>query len=349
MIPNQRASLPAGLGRLRALPAAKAEIALRAALAGGVPTAQLLRARGFELSPQECAQLGAWSHAPFTSGVCSVVGAADGTERLVIGLADGETVETVVMPNGAVCVSSQVGCAVGCRFCASGRQGLRRNLQADEIVEQVVHARRRRRIDRVVFMGMGEPGHNLRAVLDAVVQLRVFGGISPRKQTLSTVGGSRVFAALREAEVKPCLAWSLHSTDPALRARLLPRAPAEPLAAQALAADRYARSSGTPVQVEWTVLRGVNDSPAEIDGLCALLEGVRGYVNFIPWNPVEGLAFERPDRDHVVEMVRTLRRRGVLATVRASAGGDADAACGQLRLRHVQREDQRCASMRSQT
>lgn len=306
----------------------KARLARRLLLAGRALEPRSFAARGYEVSAAERERLAA---VDTTTAVASAVVASDGSVRIVIALPDGDTVETVAMTNGAVCVSTQVGCAVQCRFCASGLDGLRRNLSAVEIVEQVLHARRRQRVDRVVFMGIGEPSHNLPAVLEAVSVLGRDGSVSPRKQTLSTVGSVSSLQRLASAPVRPCLALSLHAADPELRRRLLPHASRDALPDLIAAADAYGRLSGVPVQIEWTVLHGVNDHDGDVDALCELLRGVRGYVNFIVWNPVLGLPFERPRRERVVAMVRAVKRHGILATIRDSAGADVQAACGQLR------------------
>ncbi len=214
-------------------------------------------ARGLRLAAREALGLAAWTAAGLDTEIRHAVRSADGSERLVIGLADGECVETVAMADDAVCVSTQVGCAVGCRFCASGIDGLVRNLAVHEILEQVVHARRRRpAIDRVVFMGIGEPTHNLDAVLQAAQVLAADGGIPARRQTLSTVGSSRAFERLAAGDVLPTLALSLHAADDALRQQLLPRAGCEPVVALVRAAEAYGRACGRPVQVRLGVARG---------------------------------------------------------------------------------------------
>jgi 23S rRNA (adenine2503-C2)-methyltransferase len=185
-----------------------------------------------------------------------------------------------------------------------------------------------------VFMGMGEPTHNLDAVLEAVAAIKDVAQIGPRRQTLSTVGSRRAFERMLAARVRPSLALSLHTADDARRRELLPRAPREPVRELVAAADAYGREVGNPVQFEWTLLDGVNDRDADADALIALLHGVRGYVNFIVWNPVAGLPFAAPPRERIVALVRRVKRGGVLATIRDSTGPDAEAACGQLRLRH---------------
>jgi 23S rRNA (adenine2503-C2)-methyltransferase len=257
----------------------------------------------------------------------------DGSARLLVSLADGQTVESVLLPRDGLCVSSQVGCAVGCLFCMTGREGLQRQLGSAEIVAQVALARRRRSVKKVVFMGMGEPAHNLDNVMDAIELLGTSGGIGHKNLVFSTVGDRRVFERLPQGPVKPALALSLHSTDAALRARLLPRAPVFDPAELVALGDAYARASGYPMQVQWTLLAGVNDGPAEIDAIVTLLRGRRAVLNLIPYNFVEGLAFRRPDWESAAAMARTLHRRGVLTKLRRSAGQDVDAGCGQLRSR----------------
>jgi 23S rRNA (adenine2503-C2)-methyltransferase len=323
-----------GLSGLRAaLPDKKGLLARRLVAAGRTPTRFDFDKQGLRLSPDEEAMLQRWLAAGLVTRVDKETRAKDGTVKLLLALRDGKKVETVAMPIGACCVSTQVGCAVGCRFCASGLFGVERHLAVDEIVEQVVHARRHMRIDRIVFMGMGEPSHNLDNVMAAVARIHEEALISPKRQTFSTVGGVKPLARMREFAVKPCLALSLHSANEQRRRELLPRAHKDPLPEIVAAADAYAQDVGTPIQFEWTMLAGINDSDQDVDELCALLQGVRGYVNFIVYNPVDGLPFRAPARERIVAMVRAVKARGILATIRDSSGPDAEAACGQLRLR----------------
>jgi 23S rRNA (adenine2503-C2)-methyltransferase len=259
--------------------------------------------------------------------------AADGSMRLLVALADGQTVESVLLPRGGVCVSTQAGCAVGCVFCMTGQGGLLRQLGSAEIVAQVVLARLRQPIRRVVFMGMGEPAHNLDNTLEAIDLLGTAGGIGHKELVFSTVGDARVFKRLRQGRVKPALALSLHSTKPALRAELLPRAPRIEPAALVAAGEVYARATGYPIQYQWTLLEGVNDGDDEVEGIAALLAGKYAMMNFIPYNAVDGLPFRRPSWERAAEMARALHRRGVLAKLRQSAGQDVDGGCGQLRAR----------------
>ena len=150
--------------------------------------------------------------------------AEDGSARLLVELADGQTVESVLLPRDGLCVSSQVGCAVGCTFCMTGRDGLLRQVDSGEMVAQVVLARQRRTVSRVVFMGMGEPSHNMDNVLEAIDTLGTYGGIGHKNLVFSTVGDYRVFERLPQQRVRPALAISLHTTRPELRAELLPQA-----------------------------------------------------------------------------------------------------------------------------
>jgi len=258
---------------------------------------------------------------------------ADGSARLLLSLGDGQTIESVLLPGDGVCVSTQVGCAVGCLFCMTGRDGLTRHLRSAEIVAQVALARARRRVRRVVFMGMGEPAHNLDNVLEAITLLGTEGDLATKNLVFSTVGDRRVFERLPEGPVRPALALSLHTTNAALRATLLPRAPRiEPAELVALA-DDYARVTKYPIQYQWTLLEGVNDGDDELERIVALLAGKYAVMNFIPYNTVSGTDFRRPSWQRAAAMARYLHRRGVLAKLRRSAGQDVEAGCGQLRAR----------------
>jgi 23S rRNA (adenine2503-C2)-methyltransferase len=259
--------------------------------------------------------------------------AADGSSRLLIALADGQTIESVLLSRDGLCVSTQVGCAVGCVFCMSGRGGLLRQLGSAEIVAQVALARARRTVRKVVFMGMGEPAHNLDNVLDAIELLGTAGGIAHKNLVFSTVGDLRAFERLLRSAVKPALALSLHSTYAERRAALLPRAPRIDPAELVTLADRYASQTTYPIQYQWTLLEGINDGDDEVDRIAALLAGKYAVMNFIPYNSVDGLAFRRPSWERAAAMARSLHRRGVLTKLRHSAGQDIDGGCGQLRAR----------------
>jgi 23S rRNA (adenine2503-C2)-methyltransferase len=259
--------------------------------------------------------------------------AGDGVARHLVELADGQMVESVLLPRGALCVSTQVGCAVGCLFCMSGRSGLLRQMGSAEIVAQVVLARHLRTVNKVVFMGMGEPAHNLDNVLEAINLLATQGNIAYKNLVFSTVGDLRVFARLQGERVKPALALSLHSTNAQLRAQLLPNAPRIPIEELVERAEIYARATSYPVQYQWALIEGVNDNDAEVTRIAALLKGKYAVMNFIPFNPVNDLDYRRPSNERTLAMVRTLRCFGILATVRDSAGQTIEGACGQLRAR----------------
>ena len=261
--------------------------------------------------------------------------ADDGSSRLLVELADGQAVESVLLPRGGVCVSTQLGCAVGCVFCMTGREGLLRQLGSAEIVAQVVLARTLRPVKKVVFMGMGEPAHNLDNVAEAIELLGTAGGIGHKNLVFSTVGDRRVFEVLPRLSVRPALALSLHSTDAEVRAHLMPRAPRIAPAELVELGDDYARATGYPIQYQWTLLAGINDTDAELDGVVALLRGKYALLNMIPYNTVEGLDFARPTRERAEAIARGLRARGVFTKLRQSAGQDVQGGCGQLRARAV--------------
>ena len=258
---------------------------------------------------------------------------ADDSARLLVELGDGQMVESVLLPRDGLCVSSQVGCAVGCTFCMTGKSGLLRQVGSAEILAQVALARRKRAVKKVVFMGMGEPAHNLDNVLEAIDLLGSEGGIGHKNLVFSTVGDPRVFERLPQQRVKPALALSLHSTDAALREQLLPRAPR--IAPEELVelGERYARAVGYPIQYQWTLLKGINDSQDEMDGIIRLLKGKYAIMNVIPYNSLEEDEFQRPEGERIRQIVRYLHGNGVLTKVRNSAGQDVEGGCGQLRAR----------------
>ncbi|HWT55146.1 MAG TPA: RNA methyltransferase [Rhodocyclaceae bacterium] len=268
---------------------------------------------------------------------------ADGSARLLVELADGQMVESVLLPRDGLCVSTQVGCAVGCRFCMTGKSGLIRQVTSMEILAQVVLARRLRPVKKVVFMGMGEPAHNLENVLEAIDVLGTDGGIGHKNLVFSTVGDRRVFELLPQQRVRPALALSLHTTKADLREHLLPRAPK--IAPEELMelGEEYARTIGYPIQYQWTLLKGINDGQDELDEILRLFKGKYALLNVIPFNSLEGtglegengLRYERPDPERIREIVKYLHSRYVLTKVRNSAGQDVDGGCGQLRARAV--------------
>jgi len=265
--------------------------------------------------------------------LCSEHPASDGVARLLVELHDGQMVESVLLPRGGLCISTQVGCAVGCTFCMSGRNGLLRQLGSAEMVAQVALARKSRGVSKVVFMGMGEPAHNLDNVLEAIDVLGTQGNIGHKNLVFSTVGDLRVFERLPQEKVKPALALSLHTTDAQLRSELLPHAPQIPIEELIALAEAYARTTHHPVQYQWTLLEGINDSDAELHKIIELLSGKYAIMNFIPFNTVDGLAYRRPSPERIAYMVGTLHQQGIMARVRDSAGQEIEGACGQLRAR----------------
>ena len=265
----------------------------------------------------------------------------DGSARLLIGLGDGQTVENVLLPRDGLCVSTQVGCAVGCVFCMTGRDGLLRQLGSAEIVAQVVLARALRPVKKVVFMGMGEPAHNLENVIEAIELLGLEGGIGHKSLVFSTVGDYRAFEQLPLAKVVPALALSLHTTRTDLREKLLPNAPRITPEELVELGERYARTTGYPIQYQWTLLDGINDSEAEMDGIVRLLSGKYALMNLIPYNTTAALDYRRPAVEKVTALTRYLHARGIRTTVRNSAGQDVDGGCGQLRARNLERTGSR--------
>ncbi len=259
----------------------------------------------------------------------------DGSARLLVGLTDGQTVESVLLPRDGVCVSSQVGCAVGCQFCMTGRSGLIRQVTSGEIVAQVALARTQRVVKKVVFMGMGEPAHNLANVMEAIELLGTEGNIAHKNLVFSTVGDPRVFECLPQGVVKPALALSLHTTKPALRETLLPRAPRMTPTELVALGEQYARLTHYPVQYQWTLLEGINDGEEELDGIVELLKGKYAVLNMIPYNTIPDLEFKRPSWERARAIARSLHQRGVLTKLRDSAGQEVDGGCGQLRARAI--------------
>ncbi len=266
--------------------------------------------------------------------------APDGlTSKYLLGLHDGHTVETVVMRyedgRRTACISTQVGCAMGCRFCATGLAGLSRNLTAGEIVDQVLAVREEtgERITHVVFMGMGEPLANYDATLRAVRLLNAsYGaGIGMRQMTISTVGLVPQIRRLAGERLQLTLALSLHAATDGVREKLVPAGSRWPLSEVIAAAREYASVTGRRVTYEYVLIRGVNDGEEQIRGLTRLLAGARAHVNVIPYNPVPGLTYVRPPHQELHGFAGRLRGAGIGATVRVERGLEIDAACGQLR------------------
>jgi 23S rRNA (adenine2503-C2)-methyltransferase len=280
--------------------------------------------------------------------VAHVHQSADGTRKLLVAYAAGGSTESVLMPaphrpdRAAVCVSSQIGCAMGCDFCASTKNGLERNLTAGEIVEQFLHLKAQaatlgRRITSLVFMGMGEPMHNLDNVIPAINRIGHpdLGGLGWRQITVSTVGIVPGIRRLAEADLNVHLALSLHAPDDETRAKIIPANRRYKVADVMAAARAFHDRSGRIVTIEYTLLAGLNDSPDHARALATLLDGFRAHVNLIPYNPigpgVSGVVYMRPSSERVRMFLDILRGLNVVCHTRLTRGDDVAAACGQLR------------------
>jgi 23S rRNA (adenine2503-C2)-methyltransferase len=268
--------------------------------------------------------------------------AADGTTKLLLGTSDGLRLETVGIPSEdrlTVCVSSQVGCPMACRFCATGKDGLARSLALHEIVDQVLSVREAmdRRPTHVVFMGMGEPLLNMEVVLEAMAVFCRDLGMAQRQITLSTVGVPGTLPKLAErahqvlGRAQFTLAVSLHAPDQPLREELIPTARSYPLDQLLADCRQYALQTSRRVSFEYILLAGVNDAPAQAEALARLLRGFQSHVNLIPYNPIDEEMFERPTPQSVNRFRQVLLDQSIAVSVRASRGLDQDAACGQLR------------------
>jgi 23S rRNA (adenine2503-C2)-methyltransferase len=270
---------------------------------------------------------------------------ADGglTTKLLYELDGGYTVEAVVMRypgRSTLCISSQVGCPIGCPFCATGKGPFGRNLKPHEIVDQAADAARElnpegRRLSHVVFMGMGEPLANYSAVLESVRRIAdpCGLGISPRRITVSTAGLVPRMEQLANEDLPLTLAVSLHAARDELRDVLVPVNRRYPLRDLMEAADGFASRTGRRVSYEWVLLADVNDTERDAVELAALLRGRLAHVNLIPFNPVPDTPYREPDRRRVRLFAAQLRARGLNVTVRDTRGRESEAACGQLRAR----------------
>ncbi len=271
--------------------------------------------------------------------------AQDGTVKLLLAWPDGATSECVLIPaetRHTACISSQVGCPAGCRFCASGIGGLERNLTSGEIVEQVVRIRAEaaatgNRLSNVVFMGLGEPLANYDAVVRAVRRINAPWGldIGARKITISTVGLAKQIRRLADEGLQLNLALSLHAPTDLLRQDLIPWAEKITLADLVEACRYYFDATGREITLEYILLSGTNDRPIHAAQLAGFAKKLRCNVNLLRYNPVEGLAYARPSSQAAHAFVESLRSHGVNAHIRTSRGLDIDAACGQLRRKEL--------------
>lgn len=266
---------------------------------------------------------------------------SDGTIKYLFGLHDGLRIESVLIPDlprRTLCISSQVGCALGCRFCLTGAMGLKRNLTAAEIVDQVCQVQRdlgaRGRVTNIVLMGMGEPLANYSAAVRAIAVLIDPNGpaFSHRRITLSTAG---LVPQLRKlgADSPVNLAISLHAPDDALRSELMPINKTYPLEALMAACREYPLPPRKRITFEYILLEGINDDPRQARALVKLLHGVRAKVNLIPFNPHPRLDFQRPPEARILAFQEVLQKAQFTAIIRQSRGAEISAACGQLATR----------------
>jgi 23S rRNA (adenine2503-C2)-methyltransferase len=284
-------------------------------------------------------------------------GARDTTQKFLWRLGDGSLIESVLIPANpalygeasdrhTLCISTQVGCAYGCRFCASGLEGWKRNLGVHEIVEQVLAVERwnqqesgnaasERIVNNLVIMGMGEPLANYDTLLKALQILNApwGGGIGARKITVSTSGLAPQVRKLADEPFQFRLAISLHGATDEVRSKIMPVNRKYPLNELASACEYYQSKKGKMITLEYILIKGVNDGLDQIKPLSDLARRLNAKVNLIPYNTVEGLPWERPDEEAQEQFASALNDRGTIATLRREKGHDIDAACGQLRLK----------------
>lgn len=274
------------------------------------------------------------------------IGDGGETRKWLFRTEDGSAIETVLMGYASrttLCISSQVGCAMGCTFCATGQFGFDRHLDAGEIFAQVAYAnaalsesplpRSPSRVTNVVFMGMGEPLANYKHTRESLRRMIEVMGMSARSITVSTVGFVPGMRKLVDEPWPVNLAVSLHSTIPSERTKLVPINDRYPIEAVVAAAKEYYEAKGRRISLEWTLIAGENDSDEEAIGLARVSRELKAHVNVIALNPTPLSADRPPDRDHVRRFIGTLSREGANVTLRDTRGQDIDAACGQLRLR----------------
>ncbi|WP_419509556.1 23S rRNA (adenine(2503)-C(2))-methyltransferase RlmN [Candidatus Allofournierella excrementavium] len=269
----------------------------------------------------------------------------DGTVKYLFALDDGNCIETVIMRyhyGVTACVSSQVGCRMGCRFCASTQAGRVRDLEAGEIAGQIYAAQKDigERISHIVLMGIGEPLDNFDNVMDFLSIISSPDGVNigMRNISLSTCGIVPMIDKLAEKKLQLTLSISLHAPNDAMRSGMMPVNDAYPVAQLIAACRRYQQTTGRRVSFEYSMVRGVNDSPATAKELAALIRGMGAHVNLIPINPVDGSPYSATDAENVKRFQTLLTDLGVNATVRRRLGSDISAACGQLRREEAARE-----------
>jgi len=287
------------------------------------------------------------TYRPFSTQLDRALVSSDGTEKLLMRLEDGQFVECVLLKEAdrrTVCISTQVGCGMGCVFCASGLNGVVRNLRPAEILEQLLHARNRlpshERLSHIVVMGMGEPMANLDNLLLALDRAchRDGLGIGARHVTISTVGLPARIRKLADLKKQYHLAVSLHAPNDALRTQIVPTNEKVGLAAILEAADYFYATTGRQVTYEYVLLRDINDRAEHAAELGRLLRGRQAHVNLIPFNDVAGLPYRRLTQQALTDFVAILQQYRVSVKVRKRKGADIDAACGQLRREAMQQQ-----------
>ncbi|WP_457677657.1 23S rRNA (adenine(2503)-C(2))-methyltransferase RlmN [Thermovibrio sp.] len=272
---------------------------------------------------------------------------ADGTRKYLFELKDGNKVESVFIPEkswNTLCVSTQVGCPAGCKFCLTAKDGFTRNLTASEIVEQYIQVQREvgeeRRISNVVFMGMGEPllnFDNVKKAVEIMTHKDMF-DLSTRKITISTVGIVPGIERMAREMNKVKLAVSLHATTDEVRDFLVPLNRKYPIKAIMEALRRYPADNNRRIMIEYVMLKGVNDSPEDAHRLAKLVKGLPVKVNLIPFNPYLGAPFEPTPREEIEKFQKVLWDYNIAAFIRDSRGQDISAACGMLRTKEKERE-----------
>jgi 23S rRNA (adenine2503-C2)-methyltransferase len=274
-----------------------------------------------------------------TSRTEEVQKSSDGTVKILIRLHDAHAVESVFIPEGdrsSVCLSTQVGCPVGCSFCASGKGGLKRNLTSGEILEQILHLfsvlPAEAAIRNVVLMGIGEPMRNYDNVMRAIRTMNAPWGfeIGARRITISTIGDLKGIERFSGEGLQVNLAISLHGPDDRTRAKILPARKVPPVAKLVEAAKSYFARTRRRVSFEYVLVEGINSSLPHARSLAQLLGGFPCFVNLIRLNPVEGVPLKSPDEWRVRAFLQELERLGIPAAIRARRGSDVSAACGQL-------------------
>ena len=279
--------------------------------------------------------------------IVRVLGSSDTTRKFLFRLADGSLIESVLIPASpalygsrsdrrTICVSTQVGCAYGCKFCASGLEGFSRNLQPNEIVDQIIAVEREsgEKIDNIVFMGMGEPLANFENVMGAIRIINApWGiGIGARHITLSTSGLAPQVRSLADEPLQVRLAISLHGATDEVRNQIMPINRRYNLETLIDACDYYAKRKKQRLTFEYILIAHVNDTPDQARELGRIARGLGAKVNLIPYNTVHGLSWSRPTPEQQTQFLSILRATGTAATLRREKGHDIDAACGQLRL-----------------